>query len=192
LQKAAIAAFASLIFSPPGYQHFCWPPIAPGSLAHASIVLETARARETIVYPLATAPETVTTAQHGAVDPDNQGGTQNNPTQSAPTQSVPTLGSRPVESPPVTAPATPARQSDFVIPDSDRRILTPSELKTLSKEELRIARNEIFARKGRYFSSPDLAARFSRFSWYSPNTWNPNLNSIEEANIALIDQFEKR
>jgi hypothetical protein len=86
----------------------------------------------------------------------------------------------------------PGPQSDFLIPDSDRRILAPSELKRLSKEELRIARNEIFARRGRYFEAPDLKARFERFSWYSPNTWNPKLNSIEQANVALMDQVEKR
>jgi hypothetical protein len=86
----------------------------------------------------------------------------------------------------------PGPRSDFLIPDSDRRILAPSELKRLSKEELRIARNEIFARRGRYFEAPDLKARFERFSWYSPNTWNPKLNSIEQANVALMDQVEKR
>jgi type IV secretory pathway TraG/TraD family ATPase VirD4 len=83
-------------------------------------------------------------------------------------------------------------QGDFLIPDSDRRILTLSDLRKLSKEDLRIARNEIFARRGRYFEAPDLKSRFERFSWYSPNTWNPKLNSIEQANVALMDQVEKR
>jgi hypothetical protein len=83
-------------------------------------------------------------------------------------------------------------QRDFIIPDSDRRILTLSDLKKLSKEELRIARNEIFARRGRYFEAPDLKSRFGRFSSYSPNTWNPQLNSIEQANIALMDRVEKQ
>jgi hypothetical protein len=82
--------------------------------------------------------------------------------------------------------------SDFLIPDSDRRVLAPSDLKKFSKEELRIVRNEIFARNGRYFEAADLRARFERFSWYSPNTWNPKLNPIEQANVALIDQIEKR
>ncbi len=88
-------------------------------------------------------------------------------------------------------PASSAR-SDFLIPDSDRRILTMSDLKSLSREELRIARNEIFARRGRYFEAADLKSRFGRFSWYVPNTWNPKLSSIERANITLMDQFENR
>jgi YARHG domain/Caspase domain len=82
--------------------------------------------------------------------------------------------------------------NDFVIPDSDRRILTASELAKLSKDELRFARNEIFARRGRYFEAPDLKARFERFAWYRPNSWNPKLSAVEEANIALIDRLGKR
>jgi hypothetical protein len=80
----------------------------------------------------------------------------------------------------------------FIFPDSDRRLLTPADLRGRSKDELRIARNEIYARRGRYFESADLKARFERFPWYSPTTWNPKLNAIEEANVALIDQAAKR
>jgi hypothetical protein len=83
-------------------------------------------------------------------------------------------------------------QAEFIIPDSDRRLLVPGELRKLSKEELRIARNEIFARRGRYFEAADLKARFERFAWYRPSTWNPKLNAIEQANVALMDQAEKR
>lgn len=85
-----------------------------------------------------------------------------------------------------------AAPSGFIFPDSDRRLLTPADLRRLSRDELRIARNEIFARRGRYFDSADLKAYFSRFPWYAPNSWNPKLNAIEEANVALIDQAGKR
>ena len=70
--------------------------------------------------------------------------------------------------------------------------MTALELSNLSKSDLRIAKNEIFARKGRYFEAADLKVHFGRFAWYAPNTWDPKLNSIEEANVALIDRFEKR
>jgi hypothetical protein len=83
-------------------------------------------------------------------------------------------------------------KSDFIIPDSAKRVLLATDLRELSKEDLRIARNEIFARRGRFFEAPDLKTRFGRFSWYSPNTWNPKLNPIEEANIALMDKVDKR
>lgn len=85
-----------------------------------------------------------------------------------------------------------ATPGGFIFPDSDRRRLTPGDLQRLSKDDLRIARNEIFARRGRYFESADLRARFERFSWYAPNTWNPRLNAIEQANVALIEQVGKR
>jgi len=65
-------------------------------------------------------------------------------------------------------------------------------LRGLSKDELRIARNEIYARRGRYFEAADLKARFEGFRWYSPHTWNPKLNAIEEANVALLDQAGRR
>ncbi|WP_050426150.1 YARHG domain-containing protein [Bradyrhizobium tropiciagri] len=101
-----------------------------------------------------------------------------------PQQSLPA----PSASPP--APPAVRTQSDFIIPDSDSRLLTESDLKALSKDDLRIARNEIFARRGRYFNAPDLTARFSRFAWYVPRSWDPPLNAIESANVALIDRFE--
>jgi hypothetical protein len=85
-----------------------------------------------------------------------------------------------------------AASSDFVFPDSDRRLLTPAELNGLSPAQLRIAKNEIFARRGRYFESADLKAYFGHFPWYSPNTWNPRLNAIEEANVTMLDRAGKR
>ncbi len=92
---------------------------------------------------------------------------------------------------PMSPTSSPERsQSDFIFSDSDRRLLTPDELRRLSSEDLRIARNEIFARKGRYFDSPDLKARFSKFSWYSPSTWNPQLNPTETANVATMERID--
>ena len=95
--------------------------------------------------------------------------------------------------PPVSPPAAPpvARtQSDFIFPDSDSRLLSEGDLSSLSKDDLRIARNEIFARRGRYFNAPDLTARFSRFAWYAPRTWDPQLNAVESANVALLERYE--
>lgn len=81
-------------------------------------------------------------------------------------------------------------QSDFLIADSDKRILTRADLAGFSKEQLRIARNEIYARRGRFFKSDDLKAYFSKFAWYKPYTWNPGLTSIELANAFLIQSVE--
>ncbi len=97
----------------------------------------------------------------------------------------------PAPSPVPTTSITAARtQSDFIFPDSNSRRLSSEELRHLSKDELRIARNEIFARRGRFFNSPDLTARFNRFAWYSPHTWDPQMNDAEKANVALIERME--
>ncbi len=81
--------------------------------------------------------------------------------------------------------------SGFIIPDSDRRLLTVADLQGLSSDQLRIARNEIYARKGRFFKDQSLTAHFSQFSWYQPNRWEVTLNDIEHANVKLIQSLEK-
>jgi hypothetical protein len=101
--------------------------------------------------------------------------------------------------PPVTSPrvpppglsATRVQPSGFIFPDSHQRLLSSDEIGPLSPDELRIARNEIFARRGIYFKSPDLQAHFSKFSWYRPNTWDPALSRIEEQNVARLQQHEQ-
>jgi uncharacterized caspase-like protein len=79
----------------------------------------------------------------------------------------------------------------FMFPDSDRRHLTRQELAGLSQLQLHIARNEIYARRGRYFRNPELANYFSRFAWYRPNSWDVTLNDIEDANVHLIMSLER-
>jgi hypothetical protein len=81
--------------------------------------------------------------------------------------------------------------SGFIFPDSDRRRLTAGELQGLSRNDLRVARNEIFARRGRYFKDEALKAHFSQFSWYQPSQWDVRLNSVEQANVNLIQSMER-
>ena len=47
--------------------------------------------------------------------------------------------------------------------------VTAGELAGLTAEELRIARNEIYARHGRWFKSEDLNRYFRKKSWYEPS-----------------------
>ena len=79
----------------------------------------------------------------------------------------------------------------FIFSDSDRRRLTLGELRGLSLEQLRIARNEIYARRGRYFKDETLKAHFSQFSWYQPDRWDVTLNEVEQANVRLIQSMER-
>lgn len=71
--------------------------------------------------------------------------------------------------------------------------LSESDLQGLSKSELRILRNTIYARHGRKFKSKDLDRYFNSFAWYNgiydeiPSNW---LSDIEKHNITLIQRFE--
>jgi hypothetical protein len=57
---------------------------------------------------------------------------------------------------------------------------------------LRVARNEIYARKGRRFRDPWLRDYFANFSWYTPRFDEVELNAFEQRNIALIERAEAR
>ena len=87
---------------------------------------------------------------------------------------------------PIAAPS-----QDFIFPDSDRVRLTRDTVARLAPAQLRIARNEIYARRGRYFRDPALAAHFARLSWYRPYAWDVPLNAVEQANVSLIAAFER-
>ena len=78
-------------------------------------------------------------------------------------------------------------------PNSSNTYLTSYDLAGLSSAELRIARNEIFARKGRIFSDKSLKDYFYRNGngYVGCNkTDYENLNAIEKANIDLIQSYE--
>jgi len=80
--------------------------------------------------------------------------------------------------------------SGVVIPDSSERLLTVDELGNYSALELRIARNEIFARRGLRFKDPALSAHFGQFGWYRATTDNISLSPTEKANVALLKSAE--
>jgi len=89
-----------------------------------------------------------------------------------------------------TAPAI--DPSTLTFPDSDTRLLTPADLAGLGPATLRVARNEIFARRGLRFNDPELRNYFANFRWYRPRTDRVRLNDIERRNIELIRQAEAR
>jgi DNA-directed RNA polymerase specialized sigma24 family protein len=89
------------------------------------------------------------------------------------------------------------KDSTYILPDSNSRKLTRADLQGLSKEKLRLARNEIFARHGMIFGVPVLDAYFGEKSWYKPTYSYDDfydkveMSAIEEANVALINQVEE-
>jgi hypothetical protein len=85
----------------------------------------------------------------------------------------------------------PEPEQGFIFAGSDRVRLTRAMVQNLSPDQLRLARNEILARRGRYFRDAALAEHFKRFSWYRPYAWEVPLNAIERANIDLIASMER-
>ncbi|WP_062055737.1 YARHG domain-containing protein [Aquimarina longa] len=66
-------------------------------------------------------------------------------------------------------------------------------LKTKNKEELRLIRNEIFARKGHVFKSNDLNEYFKTKSWYKPDRdIKISLSNNEQLYIKKIKELEQK
>ena len=91
--------------------------------------------------------------------------------------------------------AAPISSGDYLLPDSSSRYLTEADLSGLSWEQCCLARNEIFARHGRIFLTPQIAAYFEGKSWYkgtiSADQFSETVfNEYERANISFISQYE--
>lgn len=93
-------------------------------------------------------------------------------------------------------PAQEEQYSQYVLPESDSAYLTMSDLEGLTREECRIARNELYARHGRRFDDVELQGYFESCDWYegaiSPEDFDDSvLNEYEVANRDLIVMYEK-
>ena len=69
----------------------------------------------------------------------------------------------------------------------------PEELAPLTSQQLRLLRNSIYARHGRYFKSEDLQRYFSQFDWYQPyreEIGQNDLSPTELHNVELIRSYE--
>ncbi len=89
---------------------------------------------------------------------------------------------------------------EFIFWDSSVRLLSEEELWNLSYDDLRIARNEIYARHGRIFDNYDLSTYFNSLSWYRERVpaksftyeyAKKHFNDIEIKNIDLIKAYEE-
>lgn len=77
-------------------------------------------------------------------------------------------------------------------PQASAQQLTQYDLASLSKVELKLMRNEIFARRGYIFKDEQLNKYFNQQEWYQPlfEDISDQLTPTEKANIALIKQLE--
>ena len=102
------------------------------------------------------------------------------------------LGNGSKASNPNTSDTKPDRVIPGRFPQASLRLLTPSDLQGLSKEDLKIMRNEIFARHGYIFQTQAMKTYFQNQSWYSPQSSDvtAKLSNIEIKNVELIKSYE--
>lgn len=88
-------------------------------------------------------------------------------------------------------------KEEYILPESNSRYISETELAKLTDEELRLARNELYARHGRMFDDPVLRAYFSSKTWYDgivpPDQFSEDVfNQYEIANRDLIVRNEEK
>ena len=86
---------------------------------------------------------------------------------------------------------------DYILPDSDTKKLTSSDLAGLDANELELARNEIYARAGRRFNTDYIQDYFDDKWWYvgtiEPEDFTEDmLNDVEKYNVNFIRNYEKK
>lgn len=71
--------------------------------------------------------------------------------------------------------------------------ITDETLGAMFAEDLRVLRNEVYARHGRIFKDPELQKYFAAQAWYKPNPdfKDDMLNAIEAKNLAKIREAEE-
>lgn len=86
-----------------------------------------------------------------------------------------------------------AISNEYMIPGSDTRVIATTELTNLTPWQLKVARNEIYARHGREFVHQDLKCYFATKSWYSinPSYSEGLLTSMDTKNVATILAYEQ-
>ena len=92
-----------------------------------------------------------------------------------------------------TGSSEPVAKAVYILPDSDSRYYSASELAGLTDEQLVLARNEIYARHGRGFSDATIRSYFESQSWYKQiytaeefDAMPSPLNQYESANVSAI------
>lgn len=87
----------------------------------------------------------------------------------------------------------PSGNKSGIYSQASERYLTSSDLIGLSQWDLKIMRNEIFARHGYIFQTDEMRNYFSGKSWYNPRYYDVNdmLTKVEKENITLIKNFER-
>lgn len=83
-----------------------------------------------------------------------------------------------------------SEQDQYILPESNSRYLTDSDIDGMSLREINYAKNEIYARHGRKFKSVELQTYFDSKSWYTgkyePADFDENYSS------SMLNTYEKK
>ena len=93
-------------------------------------------------------------------------------------------------------PQVTAESGEYFFPESSNRYLTDEEISNYTSDQLELAKNEIYARRGRIFDSQELNDYFYSKPWYYgrilPEDFSSDVfNKYELANITLLDGYER-
>lgn len=88
-----------------------------------------------------------------------------------------------------------AKAYEYILPESDSRYYTEDEISDMGVQVLCYAKNEIYARHGRLFNSPELSEYFKLQPWYyghiSPSDFSDSvLNKYESTNVQRLTKRE--
>ena len=81
-----------------------------------------------------------------------------------------------------------------IFPQASDRPLSIEDVENLNGWELKIMRNEIYARHGYIFRTEEMKEYFKSQRWYEPKYENVDdmLTKVEKQNIKLIKRYESR
>ncbi len=96
---------------------------------------------------------------------------------------IPQPTAAPQQPEPAPQPAGSASTEGQIFPESSSRLLTDAEINSLNADNVQYAINELYARHGRIFVSPEWAAYYSKFSWYTPSLTKEQWDAIGGDNI---------
>ncbi|NLO06911.1 MAG: YARHG domain-containing protein [candidate division WS1 bacterium] len=95
--------------------------------------------------------------------------------------------------PPVAPPPPVLPVRNELLPQSDDRPLTGSDVTGLGNWDLTLARNEIYARHGRPFSNAQIRAYFQGTGWYTADSGysDRRLSQLESRNAVFIREYQE-
>ena len=96
---------------------------------------------------------------------------------------------RPVVAP---QPDSAVNSSQYLLPHSYYLSVEQRDINHFSRDNIRLARNEIYARHGYEFNSLELQRYFKQYAWYQPHTKKVQLNVTERENVAFLLASERR